>query len=165
MATSKRSKLVEQHQVRVSRWRRREQEQARLPTFPATCAALRTHTRARQRALCAQPCMEIDQIWRKKLSCKQQVIYAEHCLPWGDEDTQICKFLSKKESDVMWTNRWKKVSRCLSGRHFVRTALDVLWIFDFFYWSAPKMAMCHTLRKFWHLEPFWRDLHVIWHIF
>ena len=30
----------------------------------------------------------------------------------------------------------------------------------FFYWSAQ----CQTLRKFWQLELFWRDLHVIWHL-
>ena len=34
----------------------------------------------------------------------------------------------------------------------------------FFYWSALKMTKCQTLRKFWHLELFWRDLHVIWHL-
>ena len=66
------------------------------------------------------------------------------------EDMRIhrCKFLSKKESDVMDQPMKKRSADVLSGRHFVRTALDVLWIFDFFYWSAPKMAMCHTLRKF-----------------
>ena len=32
----------------------------------------------------------------------------------------------------------------------------------FFDWSALKMTKCQTLRKFWHLELFWRDLHVIW---
>ena len=32
----------------------------------------------------------------------------------------------------------------------------------FFNWSALKMTKCQTLRKFWHLELFWRDLHVIW---
>ena len=30
----------------------------------------------------------------------------------------------------------------------------------FFYWSALKTTKCQTLRKFWHLELFWRDLHV-----
>ena len=34
----------------------------------------------------------------------------------------------------------------------------------FFNWSALKMTKCQTLRKFWHLELFWRDLHVIWHL-
>ena len=34
----------------------------------------------------------------------------------------------------------------------------------FFDWSAQKMTKCQTLRKFWHLELFWRDLHVIWHL-
>ena len=34
----------------------------------------------------------------------------------------------------------------------------------FFNWSALKMTKSQTLRKFWHLELFWRDLHVIWHL-
>ena len=34
----------------------------------------------------------------------------------------------------------------------------------FFNWSAQKMTKCQTLRKFWHLELFWRNLHVIWHL-
>ena len=34
----------------------------------------------------------------------------------------------------------------------------------FFYWSALKMTKCQTLRKFWHLELFRWDLHVIWHL-
>ena len=34
----------------------------------------------------------------------------------------------------------------------------------FFNWSALKMTKCQSLRKFWHLELFWRDLHVIWHL-
>ena len=34
----------------------------------------------------------------------------------------------------------------------------------FFNWSALKMTKFQTLRKFWHLELFWRDLHVIWHL-
>ena len=33
----------------------------------------------------------------------------------------------------------------------------------FFDWSALKMTKCQTLRKFWHLELFWSNLHVIWH--
>ena len=32
----------------------------------------------------------------------------------------------------------------------------------FFGWSAQKMNKCHTLSKFWHLELFSLDLHVIW---
>ena len=28
---------------------------------------------------------------------------------------------------------------------------------------CPKNDQCQTLRKFWHLEFFRRDLHVIWH--
>ena len=27
-----------------------------------------------------------------------------------------------------------------------------------------KMTTCQTFRKFWHLELFWRDLHLIWHL-
>ena len=34
----------------------------------------------------------------------------------------------------------------------------------FFNWSALKMTKCQTHWKIWHLELFWRDLHVIWHL-
>ena len=43
----------------------------------------------------------------------------------------------------------------------LRTINDTGW---FFYWSALKKTKYQTLRKFLHLELFWRDLHVIcWH--
>ena len=34
----------------------------------------------------------------------------------------------------------------------------------FFDCSALKMTKCQTHWKIWHLELFWRDLHVIWHL-
>ena len=50
----------------------------------------------------------------------------------------------------------------LLGSHIV----DIYWVFFFnFDWSALQTTKCQTLRKFWHWELFWRDLHSIWHLF
>ena len=48
--------------------------------------------------------------------------------------------------------------------HIIRR--KALWKLQggFFNWSALKMTKCQTLWKIWHLELFWRDLHVIWHL-
>ena len=55
-----------------------------------------------------------------------------------------------------WTKRVNRVNVLISRQIYIQGG--------FFNWSALKMTKSQTLRKFWHLELFWRDLHVIWHL-
>ena len=64
----------------------------------------------------------------------------------------------------------KKLDRAAPSKHQLKlsTTLQVSSYIQggYFDWSgsALEMTKCQTLRKFWYLELFWRDLHVIWHL-
>ena len=68
--------------------------------------------------------------------------------------------------------RTKTISWCFLGHSTLEQKLELCLNWSktvkrcrgcFFYWSALEMTKCQTLRKFWHLELCWRDLHAIWH--
>ena len=72
---------------------------------------------------------------------------------------------SSKTGRGVW--RWRQASPYSQNPEFqnlwvTKTSYNIQG--GFFNWSALKMTKCQTLRKFWHLELFWRDLHVIWHL-
>ena len=122
----------------------------------------------RERTVCFDELLIITRpccTWKQKSNCNGLIIVR------GDNESLCSVYWVNTNSIMYWRseNQIPYTSAQLiqtTEKHRswpkANTLLDDIQggLFD---WSTIKMTKCQTLKKFWHSELFWRDLHVICH--